>query len=438
MKRRATWLTALALLPIAAAAAAEALPDGRALYNGYARFEAGRDATASRLPPSFAACAGCHGMLAGGGGEGGVKAPAIGWAMLTAARSGAPAYAGAAEMRRAIAAGVGRSGRALDAAMPRFRLTDAEADALLDYLRRAGTPEDQPRGVDAATIVLGTVLPLSAASPAGRSVAAGLRDVFDAHPPIYGRRIVLAIEDSVQGGPADALRRLLARPVYALVAGILGSGAEPGRLLAEAHVAHLAGLSVRPHARDIGPWELDLLAPADRQDEALGAAMQRCDGPRLALSGGGDPGSEAVRWFADAAALGREAARLPAGCAGFGLAGLAVVGHVLPAGWRRRMVLPIPRVMLAPAVDGGPADPWRGLGRSAARLAVSLLARSGAVLHERSPLVAAVAMRSEPLDPGPAAQFSARRRYAWDAEVIALDPVEESPARADTSGRQTP
>ncbi|TCZ64913.1 ABC transporter substrate-binding protein [Roseicella aquatilis] len=418
-------LAGLFLLPLAAAAEP---PDGRALYHGFVPFAAGREATPRRLPPDLAACANCHGPLAEGRREGGTAAPRIAWAALLRPRGELPPYASAEAVGQAILAGTGRGGRPLDPVMPRFRLEGAELEALLDHLRRAGTAADLPPGVTADTVTLGTVLPLSGpAAAGGRAVLAGLAEVFEAASAaggVHGRRLRLLALDGAAPGTEAAMRRLLAQLVHAVVGGMWPADAAIEAMLAAARVPHVGSLVVRQEARETGAWTADLLPPLAEQQAVLAQAMTGCGGggPRLALRlAAAAPGGEAgTRWFDAAAPLAAARRDGPPGCLGLGLGGLAALGGPPPPGWETWLVLPFPAALLRPEPGGPRPEPWRQLGRAAARLAVEWLARAGAVLHEGSlPEQRAATRGDEPL-PGLPVRFSRQRRHAWDADVIEI------------------
>ncbi|NOG72281.1 c-type cytochrome [Roseicella sp. DB1501] len=419
MRRRAR--AAWAAILLAASAGGAAAQSGRALYQGHAPFAAGREATANRLPPAHAACANCHGADAAGRREGGVVAPPLGWAALTRPGQGAGAYAEAAALRAAVTHGIGRDGRSLDPAMPRYRLEAGEWAALLDYLRIAGTPADRPPGVAADHVALGTVLPLSGrAAATGAAVLAGLEAGL-AEARVHGRRLVLQAVDGASLGTVPAVRRLLARPVFALLGGIWPEDAAAEALLAEARVAHIGSLLTRAREDATGAWAVDLLAPLSAQQATLAAALRHCPAePRLGLLVAPvEAGGPGTTWLADPAGLMQAVgAAGPAGCLGTSLAGAARIdGRRLPAGWRWQVVLPFPAALLEGEGAARP-DPWRRLGFAAARLAVETLAQAGLVLTERAPL-AALPAHLEPW-PGAALHFGPRRRQGWDPGLIEL------------------
>lgn len=116
------------------------------------------------------ACAGCHRRSGLGSSEGGNLAPPVTARALYSARAAQrrelpvtdagnpvrrPPYTDAA-LRRALRDGIGAAGRPLDPLMPRYRLDDAQIDALLAYL---GTLGARPApGVDDTTLHLATII----------------------------------------------------------------------------------------------------------------------------------------------------------------------------------------------------------------------------------------------------------------------------------------
>lgn len=201
---------------------------------------------ASRMP-----CASCHGPDGTGRPEGGVLPPDITWPHLSkpyghAHPSGRTHGAfDAASLARAIADGIDPAGNRLDAAMPRYRLTQAELADLLAFLQRLGTIDLAP-GLDDTTIRVATLLPANGPmADAGRTIRAVMAAYFDeinAQGGIFGRRIELVAVDRPQDArsAAQAIRRSLA-DVFAVV-GALVAGAESDLLpLIEAEQAPLVG-----------------------------------------------------------------------------------------------------------------------------------------------------------------------------------------------------
>lgn len=418
----------------AAGALASGATEGRTLYHGTAPFAKGLEATSTRLPAAFAACANCHGHSGAGGSEGGVTAPPLLWSTLMKPRDGLPPYRSADQVLRAITGGVGRGGVSLLPVMPRYRLSDAETGSLAAYLEIIGTDADLPPGVSVTEIRIGTALPLSGpAVETGQAVLSGLRDILDpvnARGGIHGRQVRLLTADTMPRGARAAVQDLVAKPVYAMVASIWpGDDRDIERLLAERRVANLASLVVRTHGNDAGEWDADLLPPLDEQQKRLATAMETCGGAgdRMALPVGvEEPDPGATRWWGTGPEL-EDALRQSgkAGCVGFGLAS-ARLSPRIPQAWQQRIVLPMPAPLVEADDAGG--GPWRRLGQAAGQVLVELLSVAGATPHERSALEAVPSLRGfEPL-PGLALNFSRTRRYGWDAAVVTV------PARTDSPG----
>lgn len=264
-------VTLLALAIFAASGGARAFDEdaarGRALYQGHAGFAHGLEATANRLPGAFAACARCHGSLGEGGREGGVAPPPLAWTALMSPRADLPAFGGDEAVLSAVTEGRARNGNILSAAMPRYRLTDAEKSSLLGYLRILGGASDLPPGVSHGSVRLGALLPLTGADAAvGDAVLAGLRDVLEdvnSRGGVYGRRLDLVIADRPPRGALPAAQELLARHPYALVAGMWDEPAV-GALFSQGRVAKIGSLAWRDHERDLDEWDADLFAPRNK------------------------------------------------------------------------------------------------------------------------------------------------------------------------------
>lgn len=430
MTPRLAILALLAALapPLAPSAggAAEAVPDGRALFQGFAAFAAGAGATDRGLPAGFAGCASCHGVDGEGGTEGAAGAPAIRAGALAAPRDGAGPFASDAAILAAIERGAGRDGQPLAALMPRYRLTPAEGRALLGYLRRVGTPDDRPPGVSADAIRVAAVLPLSGPlAPRGRQALGGLREAADAANAaggVHGRRIVV-VEEDVAGGQGRVADDLAAHPVYA-VAGAMWDPRDPTleRRLSASRVPVVASLVVRDGGGP-PPGVSDLLPSRREQGALLETALARCpaSGPRW-LVGSAAPRTgtgQADRVFASAAELRTAAAAAgPAGCVAYGLADLSVLRDAIPAGWSQRVALPFPAAVL----DAAGASLWHALGVAAGRVALEAIAAGGSALHETSLERALSGLNGfEPITGAPLG-FSERRRTGWSGEILSFDP----------------
>jgi ABC-type branched-subunit amino acid transport system substrate-binding protein len=151
------------------------------------------------------ACANCHGVEGDGQSEGGLRAPALDWDSLSTPRdAGLASHNRAAyttsSVRRAITTGVDPAGLQLSPAMPQFQLNDSQIDDLIAYLRIVGREADADPGVNASSVRIGTLLPMTGPlAPIGNDVATVLRAYFsqinDAGG-IYGRKIELVVSDT--------------------------------------------------------------------------------------------------------------------------------------------------------------------------------------------------------------------------------------------------
>lgn len=171
----------LVLAAIALAALAPLADRGRALYttgatrDGHAiESTLGETVVTTPLP-----CASCHGEDGRGRAEGGVEPANLEADSLAAYDD--------AHLRRAITLGISRTGRRLDVAMPRYRLTRANADALVAYLRTLGTRNAAGVADDALTIRVAST---------ARDAAQEWADAINARGGIYARRVALTFDAS--------------------------------------------------------------------------------------------------------------------------------------------------------------------------------------------------------------------------------------------------
>lgn len=210
------------------------------------------------VPAATLPCGNCHGRDGKGNPEGGVTPTNLTWSALTKPygvrhETGRehPPYT-VPLLKRAIAMGFDPAGNELHAAMPRYRMTIEDMNALIAYIRRLGTDPDP--GVTTEALHLGTLLP-----PAGHAEGVGeaIRAVLEAFVAegnqrggIYGRRLIL---HSHRLAPDPAERRdeveafLEATPVFALVGAFLaGSEREITELLAEKEVPLIGPFTLHP------------------------------------------------------------------------------------------------------------------------------------------------------------------------------------------------
>jgi hypothetical protein len=208
--------------------------------------------SATPIPGALLSCAGCHGHDGKGRIARGMDAPDITWDNLTkpyALRAGVgrvrPAYNDAL-LVRAATAGHDSGGRTLSAAMPRFRLTPADAADLVAYLRELGSSSDP--GISADVLSIGVILPPrdreAAIQDAIRAALGAYAEQLNRAGGIFGRRIefaffetaakvdeaqsserastieqaVLAVVVTSEAGPDEALVRHARQPSLPLLA----------------------------------------------------------------------------------------------------------------------------------------------------------------------------------------------------------------------------
>jgi ABC-type branched-subunit amino acid transport system substrate-binding protein len=213
--------------------------------------------SATAVPASVLACVNCHGQDGIGKPEGGIEPPAITWAELTKARGPShpsgrprPAY-DQIGLGRAITMGRDAGGRAMDVAMPRYRLGHADLADLLAYLGRLGTERDP--GISETALRVGVRLPPGRLPDLRRAVREPLTAYFDdvnRAGGLYGRRIELVFDESPDisgggGGPqADLAGR---RDVFAHVATfIAGAEVEAIEAVARSRVPLIGPLTLYP------------------------------------------------------------------------------------------------------------------------------------------------------------------------------------------------
>jgi len=153
----------------------------------------------TRVPGPLMPCASCHGSDGKGRPEGGVAPSAITWDILAAPLRKNDvlgrqrrAY-DLISLRRAITQGVDPSGHRLRPSMPSYRLSPADLDTLIQYLRVLG--KDADPGLTGNTIRLGAIVPVDGPlAVTGRSSVALLQAYFDElneQGGVYGRKIEL-------------------------------------------------------------------------------------------------------------------------------------------------------------------------------------------------------------------------------------------------------
>jgi len=265
MKRWALLLAAF----IAAAQGAELTPlerEGRVIYlegtsPSGARIGARIGQGGMDISGQVGACGNCHGEDGRGRPEGGIEPSVIVWSDLVKPYGHQHANGrrhgpyDERSLKRSLTDGVDPDGHVLDAAMPRYSMSERDFRSLVAYLKVLEQVRDP--GLTDEAIRVGTLLPLT-----GRLAEAGLavRDLLqggfaaiNARGGIHGRRLELVTHALPETGAATDLREWLAtQPVFALLAP-LSAGVE----------ADLAEAVSRDHLPVIGPLTL---FPEDRRE----------------------------------------------------------------------------------------------------------------------------------------------------------------------------
>ena len=166
-------------------------------------------------PGTALPCASCHGPDGAGRREGGIEAPDVRAGALAqlrqVGRRTRPAYT-AATLRRAVTLGVDSGGQPLDSVMPRYRLSDADADDLVAWLGRLGAAE--PAG------------PLQVGLLAPALLRGWLEELVAAQPALYGRELQVGGTEVVAlVAPWATPEELAALPPDLPVVGPSGPGA---------------------------------------------------------------------------------------------------------------------------------------------------------------------------------------------------------------------
>lgn len=264
----------------------------------------GAEVSAAVLP-----CAGCHGADGRGRPEGGVTPSDLTWEALTkpygvthGSGRAHPAY-DERSLVWAVTNGVDPAGNALSDAMPRYRLSRREADALVAYLRQLG--QAPAPGLGAETVRLGVVLPppeLGRLGVALRAVLTALAERRNAGGGFYGRRVELRF---VEAGGSPAERRAAVAAMledeepFAMVAGfIAGADEEIASLAAERRVPLVGPFTLHPQVGlPLNRWVFYLISGLEQQARALvDFAARRSEAPpeRATVIHPDDPASARV------------------------------------------------------------------------------------------------------------------------------------------------
>jgi ABC-type branched-subunit amino acid transport system substrate-binding protein len=208
----------------------------------------GTSISASILP-----CVGCHGDDGKGRPEGGVVPPDITWNKLTASYGHEHAYGRShpafdeRSVAAAIIAGIDPANNALDAAMPKYDISEADMADLIVYLQHI--EDDLDPGLTEDTIRIGSILPMPDSM---QGLGLAMKQVLDAYftdvnasGGIHGRNIELVVADYKPDGAQSAWQArdlLQQQSVFAMVSGY-AAGIEPqiAKLAEELEVPMIGG-----------------------------------------------------------------------------------------------------------------------------------------------------------------------------------------------------
>jgi ABC-type branched-subunit amino acid transport system substrate-binding protein len=181
------------------------------------------------VPASTVTCASCHGVRGEGKTEGGVTAGNLTWSFLTKPFGHThptgrkhPAFSEASFIR-AMNTGIDPAGNKMLAAMPLYRMPQQDLANLIAYLKRIELDTDP--GVTESSIVIGTLLPESAAfASTGKAMEDVLQAYFtdiNSRGGIYNRKIELRVVRGPTSDSAANMKRLVDdEQVFAIVGGI--------------------------------------------------------------------------------------------------------------------------------------------------------------------------------------------------------------------------
>ena len=236
----------------------------------------------TRVPGSVLPCVSCHGEDGLGRPEGGVRPSNITWRALTKPYGAARPDGGRTPpyterlLRRAIAMGIDSGGERLDALMPRFRITRADMDDLLAYLKRiAAAPEI---GLTDSEVRVGVVLPSPAHLPGAPAVVRGLLQAYFDHVNdqggVFGRRLAARFT-APRGGAAQRARQVSEfvrrHEPFALTGAYLsGAEVELGSLIQQLRIPTLVAFALEPAVRKPpNRYEFHVLGGLTVQGQAL-------------------------------------------------------------------------------------------------------------------------------------------------------------------------
>lgn len=253
----------------------------------------------TEVPAALLTCKSCHGEDGRGRPEGGVNPSDLTWPALTrpyvhrtADGREHPPY-DEAKLKRAITMGLDPAGNSLHVAMPLYRLTHKEADALVAFIKTLGQEQDD--GIGDQRLRIGVLLPppglgqvgvgQGGEGQGGRDLAGAIRSALEAvvaerDDGIHGRSIELVYLQP-EGTPAERRTEMAAllerQNVFALVAGFLiGAEHELADLFRELEVPLIGAFAYRSDRppgsrRSLNPYVFYLTTGLPDQARALAA-----------------------------------------------------------------------------------------------------------------------------------------------------------------------
>jgi ABC-type branched-subunit amino acid transport system substrate-binding protein len=241
------------------------------------------------VPASTLACINCHGADGRGKPEGGVRPSNITWDALTkpygvALSSGRkhPPYSESA-LKRAITMGFDPAGNRLQAAMPRYRMSQQDIADLVAYLKKLGKPAEP--GLTETSIQIGTLLPpatdkLSETGGAVRRALEGYFAEVNKVGGVYGRRVELNFIESADSPErsASAVRAFIEqKQPFALTASfIAGADREIASVVDQQQVPLVGAFTLYPQAGSpINRYVFYIHAGIREQVSALAAFVGR-------------------------------------------------------------------------------------------------------------------------------------------------------------------
>ena len=207
----------------------------------------------TQVPAATLACGNCHGLGGLGIPEGGVSPSDLRWESLTrpyevttpSGRKHGP-YADST-LKRAVTMGLDPAGNTLEGAMPRFRMSLDDANALVAYIKKLGHTLDP--GLTDTSILIATIAPPAGPlTDTGKAVVAALQaylDDLNDRGGLYGRRLVLRVATTLTKAGVRAFIR--DENVFAVISPIVaGSEKELLPLFEEDQIPLIGPLTYLP------------------------------------------------------------------------------------------------------------------------------------------------------------------------------------------------